>query len=99
MRFTFNIDVKETIWVKYEAMVEANNEEEAILKMKEIAKNPDYDKYVITSEFLYETSEDMTYEQNGNQPTIEVYYKDVMLENNTPLYIIRDIKIDKILKK
>ena len=39
----------------------------------------------------------MTYEDNFDNPTREIYYKDKMIEDNTPLQIKRDKKINNIL--
>lgn len=95
--FEFYIDQKETIWRRNYAKIEADNEQEAILKMKELAHSVDYDLDVYSNELILETSEDMNYYDNLNNITREVYYKDEMIEDNTPLDIKRNIKINKII--
>lgn len=97
-KFNFHIDQKETIWRRNYCEIEADTEEEAIIKMKKLAYEFDYDIYAHESELINETSDDMTYEDNFNKPTREVYYKDsIHLCDNTPISIIRDEKINNIL--
>jgi hypothetical protein len=95
--FKFHIDQKETIWRRNYAQIEADTEEEAIIKMKELAHYYDLDVY--NNELILETSEDMNYYDNLNNPTREVYYKDEMIEDNTPLDIKRDKKINQIINE
>ena len=97
--FEFHIDQKETIWRRNYTQIEADTEEEAILKMKELAHSVDYDINVYDNELVLETSEDMTYYDNLNNPTREVYYKDNMIEDNTPLDIKRNKKINQIINE
>ena len=94
--FEFIIEQKETIWRKNFASIEAENEEEAIKKMKEYVNDFRYDD-VYDSEFIYETAEDLSYEENGNQPTREIRYDGSFLVDNTPVEIKRDKKINSIL--
>ena len=94
--FEFIIEQKETIWRKNYASIEANSEEEAIKKMKDCINDFRYAE-VYHSEFIYETSEDMSYEENGNQPTREIQYNGSFLLDNTPIEIKRDKKINSIL--
>ena len=95
--FEFHIDQKETIWRRNYAKIESDSEEEAIIKMKELAHYYDLDVY--NNEFILETSEDMNYYDNLNNPTREVYYKDEMIEDNTPLDIKRNEKINQIINE
>ena len=95
--FKFHIDQKETIWRRNYAQLEADSEEEAILKIKELAHSVDYDLDVHSNELILETSEDINYYDNLNNPTREVYYKDEMIEDNTPLDIKRNKKINQII--
>jgi hypothetical protein len=97
--FKFHIDQKETIWRRNYTQIEADTEEEAILKMKELVHSVDYDLNVYDNELVLETSEDMTYYDNLNNPTREVYYKDNMIEDNTPLDIKRNKKINQIINE
>lgn len=96
-KFRFNIDQKETIWRRNHCEVEADTEEEAILKMKGAALDIDYDLHAYDSELIHDTVDDMTYEDNQNQPTREVYYKGNIVGDNTPLSIKRDKKINSII--
>jgi len=97
--FKFHIDQKETIWRRNYAQVEADTEEEAILKMKELANSVDYDLGVYNNELVLETSEDMNYYDNLNNPTREVYYRGLLIEDNTPLDIKRNKKINQIINE
>lgn len=101
MRIQFYIDQKETIWRRNHCEVEVETEEEAIEIMKRLAKNHKYDymetNYSFDSEILFETSEDLTFEENGNLPTREVYYGDKLISDNTPIEFARDKRIEKIL--
>jgi hypothetical protein len=96
-KYNFYIDQKETIWKRLHCSIEASDEKEAMLKMRRLAFETDYDIYCNESEMMFETSEDMTYEENLNNPTREIYYNDEMIKDNTPLTIKRDNKINKIL--
>ena len=98
-KYNFYIDQKETIWKRLYCSIDAHSEEEAILKMRSLAYDDDYDIYCHESEMMYDTSEDMTYEDNSNNPTREIYYKNNLIEDNTPLPIKRDKKINIILNK
>jgi hypothetical protein len=73
--FNFNLDSKRTIWYREFFEVEANTEEEA----KEIAiKMAKYDEFDSTyhCEVLFDTSEQMSVEDNDNQTTQELYLND-----------------------
>ena len=83
--FTFHIDQKETIWIRNFSQIEADTEEEAILKMRALANSVDYDLGVYENVLILETSEDINYYDNLSNPTREIYYKDEMIEDNTPL--------------
>ena len=96
--FEFIIEQKETIWRKNFANIEADTEEEAIKKMREYVNDFRYDA-VYDSEFIYETAEDMSYEENANQPTREIRYNGSFLVDNTPVEIKRDKKINSILNE
>lgn len=58
-----------------------------MLKMRRLAFEYDYDIHCYESEMIFETCEDMTFEENSNNPTREIYYKDKLIEDNTPLNI------------
>lgn len=94
--FEFRIDQKETVWRTNHCRIEAKDENEAILKMRSLAFDNDYDLHIDESEIVNETFDDMEYIDNQNQATREIYYKDKMIEDNTPLYIKRDKKINTI---
>ena len=96
-KYDFYIDQKETIWRRLSCSIEANSEEEAILKMRKLAFDDEYDIHCHDSEMIFETSQDMTYQDNFNNPTREIYYKDKCIEDNTPLEVKRDNKINEIL--
>ena len=94
-KFIFHIDQKVAMWRRDYYEVESDTEEDAISSMKSI--NNILTTQSINSEILFETEFDMSYEENGNQPTIEVYYNDEVIADNTPLDIRRDKKINKII--
>jgi|ERR1035437_5617866 hypothetical protein len=98
-KFRFFFDQKVTIWRRDYCDMEAETEEEAILKMKSRSVTEDLLDCVESdeSELLYETEMEMTYEENGNQPTIEIVYDAKVIENNTPLDVRRDKKINTII--
>lgn len=73
--FNFNIDSKRTIWYREFFEVEANTAEEA----KEIAiKMAKYDEFDSTyhCEVLFDTSENISPQENDNQATQELYLND-----------------------
>lgn len=98
-RFEFFIDQKETIWRRNYCEVEAETEEEAILKMRSTAFQFDYDIHAHDSELIHETSDDMEYIDNNFQPTREVYYKGSRIEDNTPISVKREQKINTIINE
>ena len=71
--FNFHIDEKVSVWNRHYYSIEAKNKKEAIEQMKKELETPDYDKR--HSEILFDTEETMTPEDNGNQPTMELYFE------------------------
>jgi hypothetical protein len=67
--------------------------------MKEIALLDDFFINSDDAEILFETSYELSYEENGNQPTVEIYYNGKIVADNTPLHIQRDKKINKIINE
>jgi len=96
-KYTFNIDQKETIWRRNTCSVEADSEEEAIGKMKLKAFDFEYDVGVYESTLILETEDDMTYEENGNQPTRDIFYNNKWIMDNTPINVRREEKINTII--
>lgn len=67
------IDCKVTIWKRIH-LSENVNSEKVIQALKEDRLDDVYDdELFIEQEILYETSEEMTPEENGGRPTIEAY--------------------------
>ena len=97
--FYFYLDNKETIWRRSHCTIQAENEQEALQKMSEVALLDDFFIHSNDGEILFETSYELSYEENGNQPTVEVYYNNKMVADNTPLHIQRDKKISKIINE
>lgn len=97
--FHFHLDNKETVWRRSHCTIEAESEEEALKKMKEVALLDDFFTHSNDSEILFETSYELSYEENENQPTVEVYYNNKMVADNTPIHIQRDKKISKIINE
>jgi hypothetical protein len=75
--FDFYKDEKNTIWVRHQFSIEAESYEEALEKIKQVESNPaeSYEDEMDT-EYLYETLEEMTPEENDNQATCEIHSED-----------------------
>lgn len=76
--FHFYQDVKATIWARRKFTITAESEEEALKYVKEHRKDDVYglmdndsNIYVYDNEYLTETEEPMTVEENGGCSTIE----------------------------
>lgn len=68
--FNFFVDEKYALWTRHYVSIEADSLEEALKK----CINGDYlEDY---SEDLWETAELLTPEENGGNPTLEVYSED-----------------------
>lgn len=84
-KFEFYVDEKVTVWTRNKIYVRAYSYEEAekILLdcVKEDPKNV-YDMDISGSEYLYETEELMTPEENNGWATFEIYKVDGVSENN-----------------
>lgn len=111
-KFNLNIDQKVTIWHRTSIVIEANSLEEATEKMKVfgsiesqfddvcdtlIDENIITDRTLLETEYLYDAVENISIEENGNAPTIEVLYDgEVIIRNSekTPeKYSLGDDKI------
>ena len=75
--FEFYQDVKVTVWQRQYISVKAESKEEA-LKMVEKYKTHDASGYLMpnNTEYLYDTEELMSPEENGGYTTIELYDKE-----------------------
>ena len=72
--FNFYKDQKQTIWYRGKFEIEAETYEEAVAKVKEMENDPrKYDEVDVRWDELYDTLEDMSVEDNGGQPTVEIY--------------------------
>ena len=77
--FRFYQDRKVTCWERIHFEVKAENYEEAVALVKswqgeDVLCFEDDEKIIITDgETLYDTSESLSVEENGGQPTIEVF--------------------------
>lgn len=77
--FRFYQDRKVTCWERTHFEVKAENYEEAVALVKswqgeDVLCFEDDEKIIITDgETLYDTSENLSIEENGGQPTIEVF--------------------------
>ncbi len=98
-KFEFFIDQKETVWRRNYCEIEAETEEEAISLMKKTAFDFDYDRFIDISDIISETYNDMEYDENGYNPTREIYYKNVRIEDNTPISVKRNQKINTIINE
>jgi hypothetical protein len=76
--FDFYKDEKNTVWLRLKFSIEAESYEQALEKIKQIESDPrqnlsyDDDDW----EYLYETLEGMDPEDNGGEPTFEIYSED-----------------------
>jgi hypothetical protein len=76
--FDFYADKKNTIWTRSEFKIEAETYEQALEKIKEVEKG-DYSVIYddeMDTEYLYETLEEMTPEENKGEATIEIHSED-----------------------
>ena len=77
------IDVKETIWRRFHFSDTADMEK----LLQELEEN-NFDQIDIDSagfqeaKVLYDTGQSITPEENGGEPTVEVYHKKEMIWNN-----------------
>lgn len=83
--FKFYQDQKVVIWRRNWFVVEAETKEDAIKRIRELNldKSDVYnvnedDVYPLDSEFLLDTEELISVEENAGKPTVEVYYGDCM---------------------
>ena len=76
--FDFYEDQKHTIWVRHEFRIEAESYEQALEKIKAVEND---DRSIVYDnqfwyEYLEETLEEMTPEENGGEFTCEIYSED-----------------------
>lgn len=72
--FNFYEDEKVTIWNRTYFKVEAETQEEANEKVSEAIKNGDVSDFkYTTSEYIYDTVEELSVEENLGNSTIEIY--------------------------
>ena len=81
--FDFYRDEKQTIWVRTRFDIQAESYEQALEKIKEVEADKS-ESYENTHywEFLEETLEEITPEENKGEATIEIYSED----NNQLVY-------------
>jgi hypothetical protein len=94
------IDKKVTIWKRFHIQDEKIT---AFLKAKGSERaypTEDLPDESYEEEFLYETEESLSYSDNGNQTTIEIFTEDhKMVWSNKPIQVLRDEKINTIIKE
>lgn len=78
--FLFYMDQKHTVWLRTWFSVQARSQEEANEKVREMF---DKDEIEGDTEYLYETLEEMSLEDNGDMSTVEIYTErvDLVLQN------------------
>lgn len=91
------IEIKHTIWKRYDI------EEKDFEKFMQLDEREKYDSVLslidTDGEWLYETEEVLTPQENLNLPTVEVFGKKYEASwDNTPLDVKREKKIQSILK-
>lgn len=78
--FEFYMDQKHTVWLRTWFSVQARSQEEANEKVRQMFDN---DQIEGDTEYLYETLEEMSLEDNGDMSTVEIYteHVDLVLQN------------------
>lgn len=73
--FSYYFDEKVTIWNRNHFTIDAENKEEAnqIAKDYILEKDIDWDIDITFSEYLYDTSSNLSVEENGGEPTLELF--------------------------
>lgn len=74
--FDFYKDEKNTVWLRLKFSIEAESYEQALEKIKQIESDPNQSYDDDDWEYLYETLEGMDPEDNGGEPTFEIYSED-----------------------
>lgn len=90
------IDVKHTVWKRYHM---EDKEFEKFMQLDEKEKYRSVFNHVddADGEWMYETEQSISYEENSDNPTIEVFGKRNSLSwDNTPLDVKRQKKIEQI---
>lgn len=78
--FEFYMDQKHTVWLRTWFSVQARSQEEANEKVRQMFDN---DQIEGDTEYLYETLEEMSLEENDDMSTVEIYteHVDLVLQN------------------
>ena len=79
--FEFYKDVKVTQWYREFHFLEAETLEDAKKIMIENFQLGATDNTFSYQDALFDTIQDMTYKENGDNPTQELYYNDELLSN------------------
>lgn len=82
--FSYYFDEKVAIWNRNYFTVDAESKEEAdqIAKDYILEKDIDWDIDITFSEYLYDTSSNLSVEENGGEPTLELF-----TDENELLYV------------
>jgi hypothetical protein len=104
-KYKFYIDTKVTMWTRSHREISANSEEEAIQYAKGIFKDDDGTGESLIED-LTDTMEFISIEDNGGCATEELYFVNGlapsgsrMIEDNIPVSVVRDRKIEEILNE
>lgn len=71
--FDYYIDRKYTIWARERYLIKAASKDDADKIMNEVFAGKNKDDLSYDFEYLYETSEDMSIEENGGESTMELF--------------------------
>jgi hypothetical protein len=84
--FEFHLDQKHTIWYRNNFTIEAKTLEEAKAKVIEMCNTNSSDVLSDDWETMFETAEQISPDENGGEPTEEVYVDntDVIVWTNKP---------------
>jgi len=74
--FEFHLDQKHTIWYRNTFTIEANTLEEAKAKVIDVCNTNSSDLLSDDWETMFDTLEQISPDENGGEPTEEVYFDD-----------------------
>ena len=93
--YTFEFQRKVTLWQATKFHIEASSQEEAEEKARLFIKSDDFE-YEYDFRTMEQSEQEMTYEQNGNSVTEELYDYETgfVIYDNRPLEVKRNEKLE-----
>jgi hypothetical protein len=107
MEKEYRVLIKVMTWQECYITLEGDTELDIDLRVKQLNKDDEWEQYVYDSDSYFEFNDSdidtMTYKENGNSPTVEVYNNDdngdfEMIYENIPVEVQRDNLINLILE-